>query len=261
MDLVEILKSKKDSWDLLRELLNAICQRFAAEDTSKSGSFVRVTCSWGSHESKAVTPFGFRFLEMVESGMGSTEQKVELVVVDFLTKGLLSALGSRLVRQQDSDVETRVVVRSSIQCAGKTSFSAVCSVLQHSKIVDLAGSLQVYEDIGTDGWTALTEALSSGHLHDIPKLDTCKKSYLASARAEDVRAIWRCLSVAWVFGGDLEVFDKGSGREGWSALEQFLDLTNEECRAAKRAISGLQPQALFENGEQVDNWTFLWTWD
>ena len=149
MDLVEILKSKKDSWDLLRDLLSAICQRFAAEDTSQAGTFVRVSCSWGSHESKAVSPYGFLFLEIVQSAMSSTEQKVELVMVDQLKSRLLSSLGSRLARQQGSDVETRVVVRSSIQCPGKKNASAVCSVLQHSKIVAFYVFLRTSE--GMDG--------------------------------------------------------------------------------------------------------------
>ena len=254
MDLVEILKSKKDSWDLLRDLLSAICQRFPAEDTSKAGTFVRVSCSWGSHQSKAVSPYGFLFLEIVESAMSSTEQKVELVVVDHLKCRLLFALGSRLARQQGSDVETRVVVRSSIQCPGKSSASAVCSVLQHSQIVDLGpgGLLRVSEDIGRDGWTALQEALSSDHLHDIPQLDTCYKSCVASARAEDVRAIWRCLSLSWKFSGDHEVFEKGTGKDGWGALEQFLDFTQEEWRAAAKRATRRLAQVLFENREQVD---------
>ena len=186
--------------------------------------------------------------------MNSTEQKVELVMVDHLNCRLLSSLGSRLARQQGSDVETRVVVRSGIQCVGKKSASAVCSVLQHSQIVDLGpgGLLRVSEDIGRDGWTALQEALSSAHLHDIPQLDTIYKSCVASARAEDVRAIWRCLSLSWKFSGDHEVFYKGRGKEGWGALEQFLNLTQEEWRAAaKRATEG-QAQVLLENGEQVD---------
>ena len=49
--------------------------------------------------------------------------------------------------------------------------------------------------------------------------------------------------------GDHEVFDKQRGEEGWRALEQFLDLTNEEWRAAKRSM-GLQ-QVLFVAGEQL----------
>ena len=51
---------------------------------------------------------------------------------------------------------------------------------------------------------------------------------------------------------DHEAFAKQRGEEGWSALEQFLDLTNDEWRTAKRAMGGQQPQVMFVNGHQFD---------
>ena len=66
MDLVEILKSKKDTWDLFRDLLNGICKAFPAEDTSQNGTFVRLSSAWGSNESNSVSVSlkGFLFLEV-----------------------------------------------------------------------------------------------------------------------------------------------------------------------------------------------------
>ena len=197
--------------------------------------------------------------------MKSAEQKLELVVVDHLRLRLLSAVGSRMARQQgdvDSMVPwhqpgTRVVVRSNIQCGSKKSALDVSSVLKNCQIVDLGGLLHVAGDIGREGWTALREALQSEHLHDIPQLDSCCKSYVTCARREDLKAIWRCLSHSWKFSGDQEVFDKQRGQKGWSALEQFLDLTNVEWRVEKIAMGGLQPQVLFLNGQQVILPSFL----
>ena len=252
---------KKDTWDLFRDLLREICKTFPAEDTSKNGRFVRVGCSWESQESNSVSVSlkGFLFLEEAEAAMKSTEQKLELVVVDHLRFRLLSAVGSRMARQQgyvDTMVPwhqpgTRVVVRSNIQCGSKKSALDVSSVLKNCQIVDLGGLLHVAGDIGREGWTALREALQSEQLHDIPQLDSCCKGYVTCARREDLRAIWRCLSLSWKFSGDQEVFEKQRGEEGWSALEQFLDLTNAEWRAEKVAMGGLQPQVLFVNGQEV----------
>ena len=84
---------------LLRDLLNEICKRFPAEDSSsQDGKFVRVSCTWGSQEFSAfkVSTDGFLMLEAAEGAMGSTEQNLELVVVKNLVGPLLSAVGSRL---------------------------------------------------------------------------------------------------------------------------------------------------------------------
>ena len=222
---MEILNlSKKATLDLFSDLLLQICKKFPAEDSSRNGEFVRVSCSsCGSHETSLVSTQGFLLLEAAEGAMKSTEQKVEMVVVDHLRGRLLSALASRMDRQKD-DVDTRVVVRLSIQCDDKKSALDVCSVLQHSFVVDLDGRLVVSGDIEMEGWTALKEALSCGRLHDISRLDTICKRYTTSARREDLWAIWRCLSLSWYFSEDLVVFDKVKGeKRGWIALEEFLD--------------------------------------
>ena len=140
-----------------------------------------------------------------------------------LSGRLLSALASRMDRQKD-DVDTRVVVRLGIQCDDKKSALDVCSVLQHSFVVDLDGRLVVSGDIEMEGWTALKDALSCGRLHDISRIDTICKRYTTSARREDLWAIWRCLSLSWYFSEDLVVFDKVKGeKRRWIALEEFLD--------------------------------------
>ena len=181
--------------------------------------------------------------------MKSTEQKLELFVVDHLKFRLLSALSSRMARQQDA-VDTRVVVRSNIQCGSTKSALDVLSVLKNCRIVDLGGLLHVAGHIGREGWTALREALQSGHLHDIPQLDSGYKSYVTCARRDDLRAIWRCLSLSWKFSGDQEVFDKQRGEEGWSALEQFLDLTKVRWRDEKVAMGGYSHRSSLKTGSR-----------
>ena len=226
---MELLKSKEDPLDLFRDLLNLICTSFPAEDSSQDGTFVRVGCSSHLSNAVSVSTYGFLLLEAAESAMASTEQILELVVVDTLSNHLLSAVASRLARQQSFDVDTKVVVRSNIQCQGEERAVDISSLMQNCRSVEVRGNLQVSKDIGKEGWAALREALS-WRLHDIPHLDTGRKSNMASARREDLRAIWESLSLSWRFVGDHEVFSKQRGEEGWCALEKFLDLTNDGCK-------------------------------
>ena len=64
-NLVEILKSTEDTLDLFRDLLDMICKRFPAQDSSQDGTFVQVSNTWGSHESSVVSSDGFIFLEVI----------------------------------------------------------------------------------------------------------------------------------------------------------------------------------------------------
>ena len=64
---MEILKSGEDTLDLFRDLLNDICKRFPAQDSSQDGAFVRVSSTWGSHESSVISTDGFVFLEVIFS--------------------------------------------------------------------------------------------------------------------------------------------------------------------------------------------------
>ena len=91
--------------------------------------------------------------------MASTEQILELVVVDTLSNHLLSAVASRLARQQGFDVDTKVVVRSNIQCQGEERAVDISSLMQNCRSVEVRGNLQVSKDIGKEGWAALREAM------------------------------------------------------------------------------------------------------
>ena len=266
---MEILKSKEDHWDLFKDLLKEICKGFPAEDPSQdqgSGSgFVRVSCPWDESNAVTVSLEGFLLLEAAEGAMSSTEQNLELLMVDFLRPILLSSLGSRLARQQGKDVESRVVVSQAILCLSVESANDLSSVMQHCSALDLRGNLVVGTDIRREGWTALREALS-WRLHDIPHIDTdCKcKGYVASARREDLRAIWECISVSWMFrseisrpDGGVTVFDfeKQMGDEGLAALERFVDLTEEEWIARRRARLAIRREHMSINGQPLQAWT------
>ena len=259
-DLVEILKSKEEPWDLFRDLLKEICKGFPAMDSSQDGVFVRVSCPWDESNAVSVSVDGFILLEAAEAAMESTEQNLELFVVDLLNTHLLAALGSRLARQQGKGVETRVVVHERILCLNDECANALSSVMQHCSELDLRGHLEVDRDIRKGGWTALREALS-WRLHDIPHLDTGCKSFVASARREDLRAIWECISLSWKFRGEIPtvsspnrgtlVFEKQRGEEGLAALERFVDLTQEEWTVRKRARVAIRREHMSINEQPI----------
>ena len=253
---MEILKLKEEPWGLFRDLLKEICKGFPAPARD---FFVRVSCPWDESNAVSVSLDGFILLEEAEAAMESTEQNLELVVVDLLNTHLLTAVASRLARQQGKGVETRVVVHGRILILGEECANALSSVMQHCSELDLRGHLEVDRDIRKEGWTALREALS-WRLHDIPHLDTCFKGFVASARREDLRAIWECISLSWKFRGEISppnrgemVFEKQMGDEGLAALERFVDLTQEEWRVRKRARLAIRFKDLSVNGQPVQH--------
>ena len=166
---------------------------------------------------------------------------------------LLAAVASRLARQQNTS-DTRVRVRRDITCTNQDEAIAISSLMQNCKSVQIDRSVSVPQDIGRDGWAALSEALS-WRLHDVPYLHTGLKSFMASAERKDLRAIWECLSVLWKIyrsDGSFVVFWKADEvldpEAGWQRLEQFLDLTDRQWRDLYPALA---PAMLFEEVEEL----------
>ena len=250
MDLVEILKSAEGTLDLFRDLLDLICERFPHEDRSRDGEgwYMRAGLKTPKTGWIFVSHYGFQLLEAAEAEMGTTEQTFNWIDTKDLKDPLLSAVASRLTRQGDKvdfhnvDSHPKVAVRSHILCEGEESALAISSLMQHCRTLNLR-SLKVAKDIGTEGWAALRRALSSKQ-HHVPHIDVGFKIYLASARREDVRAIWECVSHSWAFSGEFELFEgEDGGEEGWRTLEQFLDLTKADWIVVKRAAVMAQLQA------------------
>ena len=257
LDIAHLLRSMEDPLSHLRDLLDQICKRFPVlpHAPSEERSFVRVTCTQPACQgSRSVGVTGFLLLEAAESALGSTEQRLELVVVDYLGDDLLAAVASRLTRQQISKLdisETRVEVRENLSCKNQENVKAISFLMQNCHSVDIDGSLFIPNDIGGDGWAALGEALSCNELQVVPRVKTLDKSCMASAERKDLRSIWECLSLSWkIYQAKDDRFEKHGGEEAWKKLEQFLDLTDEELRVTepdsdadsgpKRASSSLE---------------------
>ena len=112
--LVGILKmfDVEKSLQLELELLGLLCTRFPAVSPYRPGpgeefrpntyraEWALVRCSY-HNESHLISPLGFLLQEDVESGLGTSEQKIERVYVGMLNQPLLSSLSSRACRQED----------------------------------------------------------------------------------------------------------------------------------------------------------------
>ena len=199
LDIVHLLKSMEDPLPHLRDLLGQICKRFPPTDPSLVGEerFVRVSqCHLNG--SRKVGVNGFLLLEAAEAALGSTEQRFELFVVDYLGDDLLVAVASRLARLQTSKLdisETRVEVQENLSCKNQEDVKAISFLMQNCHSVDIDGSLFIPNDIGREGWAALGEALSCNKLQVVPRVKTLDKSCMASAERKDLRSIWECLSL------------------------------------------------------------------
>ena len=182
------------------------------------------------HGSRSVGVTGFLLLEAAESALGSTEQRLELVVVDYLGDDLLAAVASRLTRQQISKLdisETRVEVQENLSCKNQEDVEAFSFLMQNCHSVQIQGSLFIPNDIGREGWSSLGEALSCNKLPiqcspDVPRINTLDKSCMASAERKDLRTIWECLSICWnIYQAQDGPFKKQRGEEAWQTWSSF----------------------------------------
>ena len=127
--------------------------------------------------------------------MGSTEQTVEKVVVPVLEDDELDALLARLFCHQDQvdpwgtpmGVDTKVKV-SRLFCNSKEGAEDISSLFHFCQSVVVRLALIIEEDIGTEGWAALGKALYG---NDVNRIES-NKAAMASARREDLWAIWEC---------------------------------------------------------------------
>ena len=157
--------------------------------------------------------------------METTEQKVEEVVVRVLDEFLMSALESRLFRQQDLadpwgtpvGLETKVDA-SRLDCNSRESAEVISTLMQYCQSIEVHGQLFIWADIGIEGWAALGSALSENFVN----LIVSYKKSTASARREDLRSLWECATHGWgVLLGEnvlqLHLFEE------WDLFERFLD--------------------------------------
>ena len=237
--LVGILKMMDNKLIPLLDLLDIICERFPPVDsverenlraqfqgtgvvmvnTLPGPQFFQVHCSRRDISCK-VSPFGFLILEQVQKKLGATELLIEQVVFDLMTNPWLSALASWLLRQRDLGVGVRAVVLH-VECYSTACAEALSTVMEQCESFHIQHNLCIDEDVGTQGWTALRKGLALQEVNFI----VCDREDMASARREDLKAIWASLSQGWTW---LRGPDFSKDGYNWPLLEQYLDMTEEE---------------------------------
>ena len=251
MLFVEILKMAENPNPLLLDLLHVICKRFPPVDRDDvpleaRGSpnsvnlipgpeFFEVGCAC-KDTYHAVCPYGFLLLEGVERIMGTTEQKVQWVVLDDLDGHWLEDLDSRLLRQKDLGVEVGVAV-AKLFCNSKESAEAISNLIQHCEKVDVQNSLIIEVDIGLEGWAALGKACSwiGGNAEKYVDWVDSDKVDMASARRDDLKAIF-----------------EGAG--GWSIwLDEMRSQPFEDWNLFAKCLDGVETGVPIHNREEDVN--------
>ena len=222
----------------LLALLDVICDRFPPNNWNQSGRpeyVVKVTGP--SHEVHHVSELGFVLLEFVEAAHGSSVQKLGSVFVFSIERSLMSALKSRMMRQEGkvSRVETHF-----FSCGTQDEAEALPTLVEHTERFGFR-RLVIGGAIAEGGWAALAEALRllpplvlDGGPHDprgFQALVVGSKHLMVDGRREDVRSVWDALPQGshlmllnpWMLpGGMLPTFGKVAERE-WVRLERYLD--------------------------------------
>lgn len=235
MNLVQFLKMMDNPVPRLMDLLHVICERFPPVDRDDvpleargpprsfnaipGPEFIQVSCTC-RHASHDVFPQGFLYLEEAERAMGTTEQKVERVVLDDLEEPWLADLESRLLRQQHLGVDTEVDVAKLI-CNSKESAEAISNLMQHCKRVDVQIGLVIEVDLGIEGWAALGKACSwiRGNTEKSVDWVDSDKVDMASGRRDDLKAILE-VSGGWSIWLDDKRYQTF---QDWNLFEKYLD--------------------------------------
>ena len=259
LHLAEILKTFQDPKALLIDLLHVVVDRFPPPENERSrsnhladtfgravdrrGEFVQVSCTCLS-SSHSMSLLGFLVLEEVLSALACTEQKVERISVENLAEPWISALASHVSRQPELEIRVDTWM---VHCNSNRSTKAFLALMRHRPKLNLcdrrSGGVVVHkneeeEEIGPEFWEALSKALQLFHrpvrrVYVGPSVDP-----LAVGRREDVRRVWEALAP----DGSLSIesikeplleeeIEKRRGEEGWTRLEQILDLGEAGWRA------------------------------
>ena len=229
--IIEILHLIGSPQFHLMKILDTICERFLPLESRTGLSKVKVTCP--NDEVHDVSAVGFVLIELVEGANGSSELNIEQVENDYMRGPLISALKSRLARQER--VIRKVDCRYFI-CTTQEDAEALLSLVQQAESVGFQ-RLSILGAIGEAGWAALVEVLRilPPLVLEVPFPEDPKgfqflyvraRNLMLDGRREDVRAVWDALPegshVQIATGGDRKIFHKGAEEE-WVRLEQYLD--------------------------------------
>ena len=128
--LVKLLLKMENKKPLMLDLLHVICERCPLPENSRRG--VTVRCSSPGHNSHSVSLCGFVLLEEVEGSFSSAEQRVVEIVNHDLKDPFLTALSSRLERQEEV-MKIMLEVRQ-MECRNVSHARALFTLMQKCQV-------------------------------------------------------------------------------------------------------------------------------
>ena len=124
-NIAAILKLMEQPKELLLDLLDVICE--GLPPLTRLVNQLQMVCP-RHPEPHNVSPDGFLLSEVVESVLGTSEQRIQSMEVAFLTESIISAIGSRMTRQQDPVASIRIKHRVDIESEkGARAFHSLMS--------------------------------------------------------------------------------------------------------------------------------------
>ena len=194
--ILKLMTQADDQRANMLDLLDTICKRNPPGVSSENSPGRRVTISCLNHpDSHQVFLEDFFLLEAIEGALGTSEQKAISSTGCFLDGSSLSALSSRLARQQE---KLTLLGFGHVHVRSLESAQAFKTLMQASSEVVSGrpystqyarGQLKVQGEIGGKGWNELAEGV---RLHPGLQLTYVHvlKPTLDEASKEDIRIIW-----------------------------------------------------------------------
>ena len=247
----------EDALKMKMDLIEVFCERFPVDDDAQMIKWLEISFSCPHGNLKTETSLlGFLLLEETKLAVGLT---VEDITVNDLAEPLLSALANTIASQQKR-VESAFF--SGFAFESKKSTQALNTIMERCNKLNFSDGVifEVYGDIEEEGWAVLLKVAlycRGTNPHHETAVDVhASRETLTGARREDLRSIWDVMGTRGCWEVESSKYD---GRQGvgselfrtseveWEALEQVLDMSNEEWEARFDDIGGLQGQ------EQEDN--------
>ena len=234
--LTGILQLMKNRTTPLQNLLHQLCDRDQNWDYQRCVEMIcpeemDCHCYPNGH---IVSRRVFQLLEVVEGGVGTTEQTVVGLYLRGADGPTLSLLNTRISRQRER-VASRIVIVTAGHISIKSLESAVAfkGILQACQECDPITHLGVDGGIGEGGWEAVAEVLSLRP--GLVDMIMTTKEALDEAKKTTLRTIWDSISgicVAFELSDsqdeDILEIAKKNGEDGWSRLEQVRDMNRED---------------------------------